>query len=198
MESDNGPATAQAVEFNPVAELPKPGPLLAVNSTLVIAGSMVLLSCGIRGLTVDDPMAVIFGVIVCPSALTVIILEYAASFRHSEIAAKRLRRIHTFGFVACLMGSTCLTAHILTNERELRDIGPLIGVLLCMAFFAATSELGYRQWLEKLDIWRIRHPEECPIQKRQPFQFTISELLLLMTAVALVAGLTSWMIRMNS
>ncbi|MBN2217730.1 MAG: hypothetical protein JW719_10185 [Pirellulales bacterium] len=84
------------------------------------------------------------------------------------------------------------------GERP-RTVDLIVGMTITtlLATIAGLGVWGHLRWSENLDRWRRRCLYKRIRRERRPFQVYILELLLLMTAVALVAGMASWMIRMS-
>ena len=191
MGPNNSPMTTAATEPNEVAPGPKPGRSLIVNSVLVIGISIVLASLGLRGLMVAEPITFSTSLLIFFLPVAVGILQYAACFRKSLKAAKALFYLHIVGILASIgFGELCLMAAFDCDKERQHEPLIALGVFFLLAILAAVSMWKILRWSDKLAAAKLSDPEDL-FRKKRPFQISIYELLLAMTVVALIAGLTS-------
>ena len=183
-------------EPQPLYPGPKPTRSLVVSSVMVIVFSIILASLSLRWLIVAnrwDFLMACWGIIL-PSLVGV--LQYAACFRRSHGAAKALFYFHMLGiFGFSTYGVLFIVAAF---DKDQIQPEPLIAfcVLLFLAMLAAVSMWKVLHWADELASVRLSEPEDL-FRKQRPFQISIYELLLAMTIVAIIAGLTSSMIHLG-
>jgi hypothetical protein len=137
------------------------------------------------------------GLIILPFPVAIGICQYHSAFRHNPGAAKIVAiLLFLIGGLVALM--------FISAFFEPGPIG-LKFASLCGTLFVVSSYCGFSGWINLRWARRIRRQRACsgaesgggerPEPALQGFQFSMRELMIFMTVVAVITGLTTWIVR---
>ena len=169
---------------------PRPSIFIVVNSLLVIGASIFLMSFFLCvGILSDWSMS-----FWCLLPLVIGLLQYSACFRKSFSSAKALIYFHYLGTFFFFVQCVCAVGMMSIGEQPIGIMITLAVVWLAYVVLAGVNGWLMYRWSRQLDAARLASPEDL-FRKERPFQISIKELFYAITATAIVAGLTSWMVQ---
>lgn len=173
---------------------PKPGAVVVVCAILVISACLVLVSGCLSAFAHWDPCSVFSGILLLSLPAALGLFQYQAVFRRN---AKAARRAAIFLFIVAgiaLLSLVTTTGEIFKARENPLSYTPL---LLTMLVIGAINLLA--GWLNLRWSRRLRAatpPDQDETTGQGGFlRFSLRELLLVVTVVAVISGLTSYFVR---
>ena len=176
-----------------MTEWPRPGWFLVVSSILLIGTCLFALSITIAGCcTAKDPLAIIEAIFVIPMVTTIGFQQYRGVFRNNPRAANMT------AFVLMLLGGLpvfgCVVVLVQTawEHRLSGRLFLVLSALGAIGTFCLLVAFAEHHW-----AYVLTHARKSVAAEKQPKwrQFSLREMLLWTTVLAVTIGVTMWLIQ---